>query len=139
MNSDLKTINSKGFYFYPDTHNIVQDKSDSAFIAHFNSTRRRFLSPGIAPEAIVVRYYGYTGMYNDTEYLDSQYAYYGIYDAMRQVLAYQEEECEGRIELLSYTDSSGLEILREWTYEVEGFKNMDGDTEIEFAAWLVNK
>jgi len=139
MNSDLKTINSKGFYFYPDTHNIVQDKSDSAFIAHFNSTRRRFLSPGIAPEAIVVRYYGYKGLYNDIEYLDSQYAYYSIYDAMRQVLAYQEEECEGRIELLSYTDESGLEILREWTYEVEGFKNMDGDTEIEFAAWLVNK
>jgi hypothetical protein len=55
---------------------------------------------------------------------------------MRQVLAYQEEECEGRIELLAYTDESGLEILREWTYEVEGFKNMDGDNEIEFAGWV---
>jgi hypothetical protein len=135
MNSDLKTINSTGFYFYADTHWIVQDKTESAFIAYFNSTRRRLFSPGIAPEAIVVRYYGYKGLYNDIEYLESQYVYYSIYDAMRQVFAYKEGEYEGRIELLAYTDESGLELLREWQFEVEGFTNMDGDTEIEFAGW----
>jgi hypothetical protein len=135
MNSDLKTISNMGFYFYPS--DLVHQ--NSAWQAHVNSTRRRLFSPGIAPEAIVVRYYGYTGMYNDIEYLDSQYVYHSIYDAMRQIVDYKEEECEGRIELLSYTDSTGLELLREWQYAVEGFVNMDGENEIEFAAWEVVK
>ena len=130
MNSDLKTINSKGFYSFPDN----LQSQDGAFMAYVNSTRKRLLSPGIAPEAIVVRYYAYTGMYNDIEYLDSQYVYHNIYDAMRQALAYKEE-CEGRIELLMYTDESGLELLREWKFEVEGFVNMDGDNEVEYAGW----
>ena len=135
MNSDLKNISNTGFYFYPS--NLVHQ--DSAWQAHVNSSRRRLFSPGIASEAIVVRYYGYTGMYNDVEYLDSQYAYYSIYDAMRQIIDYKEEECEGRIELLLYTDESGLELLRGWQYEVEGFVNMDGDNEIEYAGWGVVK
>lgn len=135
MNPDLKTIQNTGFYFYPDTHSCVQDKSDSAFIAYFNSTRRRLFSPGIASEAFVVRYYGFKGMYNDVEYLASQYVYYSIYDAMRQVLSYKQDESEGRIELLAYTDSTGLELFRAWDFEVEGFVNMDGDNEIEYAGW----
>ena len=135
MNSDLKTISNMGFYFYPSD----LERQNSAWQAHVNATRRRLFSPGIAPEAIVVRYYGYTGMYNDIEYLDSQYIYHSIYDAMRQIIDYKEEECEGRIELLYYTDESGLELLREWQYAVEGFTNMDGDNEIEYAGWEVVK
>ena len=136
MNSDLKTINSKGFYYYPANHWLLQNNDGSSFMAHVNSTRRRLFSPGLAPEAFVVRYYGYTGLYNDVQYLASEYVYHGIYDAMRQVFAYKEEECEGEIQLFSYSDSSGLELLREWEYEVEGFTNMDGDNEIEFAGWV---
>jgi len=74
-------------------------------------------------------------MYNDVEYLASQYVYYNIYDAMRQVLSYKQDESEGRIELLAYTDSTGLELFRAWDFEVEGFVNMDGDNEIEYAGW----
>jgi hypothetical protein len=135
MNSDLKTINNTGFYFYPGY--LVHQ--NSAWQAHVNATHRRLFSPGIAPEAIIVRYYGYTGMYNDIEFLDSQYIYHSIYDAMRQIIDYKEEECEGRIELLAYTDESGLELLREWKYEVEGFVNMDGDNEVEYAGWEIVK
>ena len=40
-----------------------------------------------------------------------------------------------RVELLMYTDESGLELLREWKFEVEGFVNMDGDNEVEYAGW----
>jgi len=135
MHPDIKTLDSKGFYFYPSEHGFAQSPTDCSFMAHFRSTRRRFLAPGIPAEAIIVRHYGYRGQYNDQEYLTSQYAYVGVYDAMRQVQAYKEEECEGRIEILLYTDTNGLEPLRYWNFEVEGFVNMDGEYEVENWGW----
>jgi hypothetical protein len=133
----MQIIQSKGFYFPQETYPWMQQpKQDSCYMSYFRSTRRRFHSPGIAEEAIVVRYYGYRGYYNDQMYLESQYAYYSIYDAMRQVLAYRESEYEGKIELLFYTDESGFELIRSWEYETEGYVNMDGDTVIECDGWV---
>lgn len=135
MNADLKSIQSKGFYF-PREDWITDTKDDSCYMAYYHSCRRRLYSPGIAPEAFVVRYYGYKGYYNDIKYLESQYVYPSIYDAIRQVLTYKEEEYEGTVELLIYTDESGLESIRSWDYEVEGYVNMDGDNVIDCAGWV---
>ncbi len=134
MNPDLKTISSKGFYL--PLKNLIEDiKENSCYMAYCRSTQRRFFSPAIASNAIVVRYYGYRGYYNDQLYLESEYTYYSIYDAMRQVMAYKEEQYDGRIELLLYNDESGLKLIRSWEYELEGYVNMDGDQVIDCAGW----
>src|SRR6056300_406586 len=125
----MKLILSKGFYFPREIF------PNPGFMAYFESTRRRFFSPAIAPEAIVVRHYTDGGYYCRELKLESQYAYASIYDAMRQILAYKEEN-DGRIELLMYTDESGLELLRAWEFEQEGYINMFGDAEIECSGWV---
>ena len=76
-------------------------------------------------------------MYNDISYIHTQYIYASIYDAFRQVLAFKEEEYEGEIELLLYTDEDelGLKTLRKWEYEFEGYRDSDGDTVIDSCGW----
>ena len=119
-----------------DASNWPHDpKQNSAWNAYARSTTRRYLSPGIAPECFIVRHHGYKGLYNDISYITSQYAYASVYDAMRQINAY-EEECEGTIELAIYTDAAGLEIIRTWEFEIEGYQNMDGCYEIENCGWV---
>jgi hypothetical protein len=117
----MKPITSFGFYS-PDT---IPDKN----CAYYKSILRRVYSPGIPPECIVVRY-------SERGRTDSQYIYASIYDAMRQVFAYKECEYAGEIELMIYTESSGLEVIRAWEYEVEGYKDMDGDTVIDYIGWV---
>lgn len=126
----MEPLISKGFYF------PREEFDNPGFMAYYNSTRRRFYSPAAAEQAIVVRHYTDRGYYCRELMLESQYIYASIYDAMRQVLAYKEE-IEGRIELLMYTDTSGLELLRAWEFEMEGYKNMFGDTVIECSGWVV--
>jgi hypothetical protein len=121
-----------GFYFV--RHELAQDEN-SAYGAFYKSCRNRLLSPGIASSAFVVRYYGLRGMYNDISYIDTQYVYASIYDAFRQVLAFKQSECDGEIELLLYSDESGLKTLRKWEYEVEGYRDSDGDTVIYSCGW----
>ena len=121
-----------GFYFVRDES---AKSENSAYGAFYRSCRNRLLSPGIASSAFVVRYYGLKGMYNDISYIDAQYVYASIYDAFRQVLAFKYEECEGEIELLLYTDDLGLKTLRKWEYEVEGYRDSDGDTVIDSCGW----
>jgi hypothetical protein len=136
MHPDLKTTGTSGFYFFPDSKTTsLLVTEGTAFSSHFKSSRRRLYSPGISSQAFVVRHYGYKGIYNEEKYLSSQYSYYNIYDAMRQVNAYKEEEFEGTVELLSYDDESGLTFLRKWEFQVEGFVNMDGDYEVENSGW----
>jgi hypothetical protein len=130
----MQFIESKGFYF-PKESWMENVKEDSCYMAYFRSTRRRFLSPGGAASAIVVRYYGYRGYYNDQMYLESQYAYHSIYDAMRQVFAYKGDEYDGKIELLVYTDESGFELIRSWEYEIEGYVDLSGDNQIDCEGW----
>lgn len=130
----MQPIETKGLYFIKGDLPVNIDSG--CYAAYYQSTLRRFYSPGGSDKAIVVRYYGYKGYYNDQMYLDSQYVYHSIYDAMRQVLAYKEGEYEGKIELLFYTDESGFELIRSWEYEVEGYVNMDGDNEIDCEGWV---
>jgi hypothetical protein len=136
MHPDLKTTTSSGFYFFPDS---VQVPAGTCFSSHFKSTRRRFFSPGIPSQAYVVRHTGYQGIYNDELHVTSQYSYHSIYDAMRQVHAYKDEEMEGTVELFLYEDETGLKLLREWEFEVEGFVNMEGDYEVECSGWTRSK
>jgi hypothetical protein len=123
-----------GFYFVRDES---AKSENSAYGAFYRSCRNRLLSPGIASSAFVVRYYAFRGMYNDISYIHTQYIYASIYDAFRQVLAFKEEEYEGEIELLLYTDEDelGLKTLRKWEYEFEGYRDSDGDTVIDSCGW----
>jgi hypothetical protein len=123
------------FGFYDPTKWPHDTKEDSAWNAYKKSTTRRYLSPGVAPECFVVRHHGYKGQYNHISYITSQYAYASVYDAMRQINAYKEE-CEGIIELAIYTDVAGLEVIRSWEFEIDGFLNMDGDYEVENCGWV---
>jgi hypothetical protein len=130
----MKPISSFGFY---NPYKWLNDpKENSAWNAYVRSTKRRFLAPAAASECFVVSHWGYKGLYNDEFYIDSQYIYASVYDAMRQVNAYKADESEGEIELLIYTDSSGLEVVRTWLFEIEGYQNMDGDYEIENSGWV---
>ena len=107
-------IESRGLYF-PQMDWIQNPKPNSWFMAYLNSTRRRFFSPGGSPVAFVVSYYGPMDYYSHKIYLNSQYIYGNIYDAMRQVLAYREDN-QGLIELFLYTDECNLESIRTWNY-----------------------
>lgn len=130
----MELISSVGFY---SPYKWITDyKENSAWDAYLKSTNRRYFSPGTASECFVVRYWGYKGLYNEVLYINSQYAYASIYDAMRQVAAYKQDECEGMIEILTYNDSFGFNVIRSWIFEVDGFQNMDGDYEIEHSGWV---
>ena len=127
-------MNSLGFYC--PTKWPTDTKENSAWNAYAKSTTRRYLSPGISHECFIVRHHGYKGLYNNISYITSQYAYASVYDAMRQISAFKADECEGKIELAIYTDAAGLEIIRTWEFEVEGFQNMNGDYEVENSGWV---
>ena len=135
MNSKIKEIENIGFYF-PHKEWVGNYEEESAYKSYYKSTRRRLFSPGAAPEAIVVRYYCYGGLYQEKLQIESQYVYFSIYDAMRQVLAYKMEEYSGKIDLLIYTDNAGLELIRSWEYELEGYYDMDGDAQIDSCGWV---
>lgn len=122
-----------GFYFVRDES---AKSENSAYGAFYRSCRNRLFSPGIASRAFVVRYYALKGMYNDISYIHTQYVYASIYDAMRQIQSFFQEEYEGSIELLCYTDESGMKTLRKWEYEVEGYCDSDGDNVIDSCGWV---
>ncbi|QGT54433.1 hypothetical protein b3_0189 [Synechococcus phage B3] len=132
MNPDIKDAANFGFYFLRDES--AKDEK-SAYGAFYRSCRNRLLSPGIASSAFVVRYSGLRGRYNDVSYIDTQYVYASIYDAMRQIKSFFQEEYEGEIELLLYTDESGMKTLRKWEYNIEGYRDSDGSCVIESSGW----
>ena len=101
----------------------------SAFSAYYKTAQRRIASPGLAENAFVV------SRYNNFK-LKEQYVYSSIYDAIREVMAIKECEKEGSISLSIYTDAYGMEPIRNWEYEVEGYYNMDGDSVIECEGWV---
>lgn len=127
MQADLKKIESKGFYFLRDTKYLSQNDCLGAYC---RSTYRRFFSPGAASSAFVARYFNAGGK------LESQYVYGSIYDAVRQISSYKEDEFDGVIELGIYTDDSGLNIIRTWEFEMEGYKDTDGYTVVENCGWV---
>jgi hypothetical protein len=130
----MKPISSFGFY---NPYKWLNDpKENSAWNAYVRSTKRRFLAPAAASECFVVSHWGYKGLYINISYITSQYIYASVYDAMRQVNSYKESEYEGTIELLTYSDSDGLNVIRTWEFEIEGYQNMDGDYEIENSGWV---
>ena len=56
-------------------------------------------------------------------------------DGLKQNNDEKVKEYEGEIELLLYTDDLDLKTLRKWEYEVEGYRDSDGDTVIDSCGW----
>ena len=110
---------------------IKPDKGEfSAFSSYYKSAQKRIQSPGLAKNAFVVSYY-------NKSKLDEQYVYGSIYDAMREVASLKDAYVEGVIHLNIYTDEVGLETIRSWEYEYEGYYDyIDGINVIECAGWV---
>ena len=110
---------------------IKPDKGEfSAFSSYYKSAQKRIQSPGLAKNAFVVSYY-------TNSKLDEQYVYGSIYDAMREVSSLKDAYSEGVIHLNIYTDEVGLETIRSWEYEVEGYYDyIDGCNVIDCAGWV---
>lgn len=100
----------------------------TAYSAYYKAAQNRIASPGLAENAFVV------SRYNNFK-LKEQYVYGSIYDAIREVLSIKECETEGSISLSIYTDAYGMEPIRNWEYEYEGYTNINGDT-IECEGWV---
>ncbi len=130
MQTNLLKVQSKGFYF-PFT--ITDVEENTSYAAYYKSCFRRLFSPGLRDECIIVSFT------ENERTIESQYAYSSIYDAMRQVQAYKESESTGVIMMYFYTDKAGLELVRRWRFEYDGYMDFDGEYQIECCAWVKEK